>query len=189
MPGLRVSTNPSSASSKTGVCSEKWETGDIIIQKKQSGYVSLYQHSTTALPYRRSCRNRQQHLFFAANDLQAPDFRCPQFQTRLAPFFHFLAFLFTHDHYIMDNRKSPAFTGLFRHSGASATGHWLLLLNGGFGCWSPAVGSSIWPLCSPSWGLQYHRLHRQQARRYGSDPGHGQRMGPPGDHRKCHCRR
>ena len=42
--------------------------------------------------------------------------RCPQFQTRLAPFFHFLAFLFTHDHYIMDNRKSPAFTGLFRHS-------------------------------------------------------------------------
>jgi len=50
------------------------------------------------------------------NDLQAPDFRCPQFQTRLAPFFHFLAFLFTHDHYIMDNRKSPALTGLFRHS-------------------------------------------------------------------------
>ena len=40
---LRVSTNPSSASNRTGVCSEKWETSDII-QKKQSGYVSLHTH-------------------------------------------------------------------------------------------------------------------------------------------------
>ena len=48
--------------------------------------------------------------------MQVPDFRCPQFQIRLAPFFHFEAFLFTHDHYIMDNRKSPALTGLFRRS-------------------------------------------------------------------------
>ena len=79
--------------------------------------------------------------------------RCPQFQTRLAPFFHFLAFLFTHDHYIMDNRKSPALTGLFRHSETEVFNLRLLVTRiqfpatwphlPGFGYHSPSVSGRL----------------------------------------------